>query len=190
MTATAFACRGRYGVRSLNRLSAAAGVTRASRTARTWSRRMKGSPAVIWVAVSYVAGALVAGTLRVPKLYLPKLRHTECAGYEPASAHGVCRLLSRHGFEVFDLGNSPPQLLLQAHDDGHDRARAAGAGAGEPDLDDAAIDADDLDRPAVEVERGADLFGEHLGDAVFEFVGGHVRPAAMVRQSPSASEGL
>ena len=80
---------------------------------------------------------------------------------------------SRHGFEVFDLGDALPQFVLQAHDDGHDGARAAGAGIAEPDLDHAAVDADDLDRRAVQVQGGADLLGDDLGDAVFQFVGGH-----------------
>src|SRR5262249_50465606 len=67
-----------------------------------------------------------------------------------------------------DLGDSLPQFLLQPHDHGHDRARAAGADVAQPDLHDAVGHIHDFDGGPVQAERGRDFFGQDLDHAVFE----------------------
>jgi hypothetical protein len=86
---------------------------------------------------------------------------------EPALPFGSrLRRWSGNRFDHLNLGHLLPQLVLERRDDRHDRRRAAGARAGQPDLGDPVRHVQYLNAGAVERQRRGDLGPQRVFDTI------------------------
>src|SRR5262245_40763588 len=108
------------------------------------------------------------------------------AGVERQTPAKAGAIRSRCCFEVLDLGDALPQFLLDDHDDGHHRRRAAGAGPIKAHPSHAALDLQHLDGGAVQFQRGGNLAAQYLLDACFQGFRHRARPPSPRPSPPEA----
>src|SRR5947209_3827742 len=108
--------------------------------------------------------------MRFTILRSPTPRRPGCAPRRE-TPRGVPQAASGHGLDVLARRDVAAQLLLDAVDDSHDRARAAAADAVETQAGDPVADVQHLDDRAVHLQGRPDLPGPGARDAVFQALG-------------------